>query len=219
MSKGRRLSITKILNRINKEEEKSLDPNEWLLAVLYASPSKSIPSEVHLQKALFLASRYIKKLQEHIEFKLYRMGPWSEEVKDSLEILEVHNLINRSINGSLMLSKKGLEEASNVWKKLTVREREALKHIVSFINKLSTDELLLYVYIVHGYKEKSDIIDKLLRRRLSLAISMLKKEAISVELAAKIAGLSLIDFLKILRKKNIKPYIVEVSDIEFAGKL
>jgi hypothetical protein len=34
---------------------------------------------------LFIASRHIDGLREVLEFKAYRMGPWSEEVGDAME--------------------------------------------------------------------------------------------------------------------------------------
>jgi len=57
---------------------------EWVLALLYVAGRK-VPSRIHLQKALFIASRYLDKLRESIEFKAYRMVPWSEEASDALE--------------------------------------------------------------------------------------------------------------------------------------
>ena len=38
-----------------------------------------------MQKALFIASRRIDGLRESLEFKAYRMAPWSEEASDALE--------------------------------------------------------------------------------------------------------------------------------------
>jgi len=84
---------------------------------------------------------------------------------------------------------------------------------------MSEDELLLYTYIVHGYKEKSDIINKLLQRRIPIAISLVRKNLVSISLAAKIAGMSLQEFIKFLKKKGIKPYIAEVEDIDKASSL
>ena len=68
MVKGRRIDINKILASLKRAEE--LDLEDWLLSLLYASPEKSLRSEKHLQKALFLASKYIDRLREEVEFKL-----------------------------------------------------------------------------------------------------------------------------------------------------
>ncbi len=213
MSRGKQLDISDILKEIGEEEV--LDPSEWVLLLLYASPTKSLPSIVHLQKAMFLASRYIDRLQKEVEFKAYRMGPWSEEINDSIEVLESSNSIEREgDNGPVKLNKEILRRVEDLWKELPSKEREILKHIASFVSNLSVDEVILYVYTVFGFKEKSDILDRLIKRRFSLAISMLKKGAISTELAAKIADMPVVDFVKKLKEMGIKPYSIEISDLE-----
>jgi Uncharacterised protein family (UPF0175). len=194
-----------------------VEPIEWVLALLYAFGGRA-PSKLHIQKALFVASRYIDSLRETLEFKAYRMGPWSEEVNDVIENA-IHNGLLVTSRDGVALTLRGVTEAESVWKRLSDKDREVLKNIVDFLSGMSEDELLLYIYTVYGYSEKSDIITRLLERRKELALSMLKKGLISVELAAKIAGMPLQEFVSYLRRKKVKPYIAEVNDIEEAEKL
>ena len=194
-----------------------VEPIEWVLALLYAFGGRA-PSKLHIQKALFVASRYIDSLRETLEFKAYRMGPWSEEVNDVIENA-VHNGLLVTSRDGVALTLRGITEAESVWKRLSDKDREVLKNIVDFLSGMSEDELLLYIYTVYGYSEKSDIITRLLERRKELALSMLKKGLISVELAAKIAGMPLQEFVSYLRRKKVKPYIAEVNDIEEAEEL
>jgi predicted HTH domain antitoxin len=56
--------------------------------------------------------------------------------------------------------------------------------------------------------DKSDIREKIMKRRKEIALKMLKEEKISISLAAKLAGLSIKELLEIARKQGIKPFDV-----------
>jgi len=214
-----RINVSRFIEKLCRAIENLgvVEPIEWVLALLYAFGGRA-PSKLHIQKALFVASRYIDSLRETLEFKAYRMGPWSEEVNDVIENA-IHNGLLVTSRDSVALTLHGITEAESVWKRLSDKDREVLKNIVDFLSGMSEDELLLYIYTVYGYSEKSDIITRLLERRKELALSMLKKGLISVELAAKIAGMPLQEFVSYLRRKKVKPYIAEVNDIEEADEL
>lgn len=214
-----RINVSRFIEKLCRAIENLgvVEPIEWVLALLYAFGGRA-PSKLHIQKALFVASRYIDSLRETLEFKAYRMGPWSEEVNDVIENA-VHNGLLVTSRDGVALTLRGITEAESVWKRLSDKDREVLKNIVDFLSGMSEDELLLYIYTVYGYSEKSDIITRLLERRKELALSMLKKGLISVELAAKIAGMPLQEFVSYLRRKKVKPYIAEVNDIEEAEEL
>lgn len=207
-SKARKIEISKILSRIS--EERGIE--EWTLSALYASKQRALKSKVHIQKALFLASKYINELKEELEFKAYRLGPYSEEVEDTIEVLESSNYTIKNEKG-IALTNKGLTKAREIWKKLEEDKKTILKNIIELVSKLDEDELLLYIYTKYGFKEKSDIINKLLRKRKIIALKMLKKGVISTTLAAKIAGMPLREFIKYAKRKGVKIYIAEADDL------
>jgi len=189
-----------------------IEPFDWVLAVLHAFGGRA-PSKLHIQKALFIASRHIDGLREVLEFKAYRMGPWSEEVGDAMENAVYSGLLVAS-RGGVALTHRGATEAEAVWKRLSDKDREVLKKVADFSSSMSGDELLLYVYAVYGYTWESDVTARLLEKRKELALSMLRKHLVSVELAAKIAGMPLHDFIGYLKRKKVKPYTAEVNDYE-----
>ena len=117
------------------------------------------------------------------------------------------------------LTPRGNTEAELVWRKLSDKDKEVLRKVASFLGLMNEDESLLYMYTVYGYSEKSNVITRLLRRRKELALSMLKKGLVSVELAAKITGMPLQEFISYIKKKGIKQYIAEANDVEEAEKL
>jgi len=198
-NKAKKIEISKILSKISEE----MGIEEWTLSILYASKQKALKSKIHIQKALFLASKYISELEEELEFKAYRLGPYSEEIEDIIEILESSNCITKNEKG-IILTNKGLTKAKKIWEKLEEDKKIILKNIVELINNLDKDELLLYIYTKYDFEEKSDVINKLLRKRKFIALKMLKKGVISTSLAAKIAGIPLREFIKYAKEKGVK---------------
>jgi len=219
VEKSRRIDVPKFMERLRQsmKEFEVPEPLEWVLLLLFASDGK-IPSKIHIQKALFIASRNIEELKEILEFKPYRMGTWSEEVSDALENASINGLIHETEDG-LVLTEQGVTKAEKAWSKLNEKSREILTNTARFIKNMSEDELLLYIYVVYGFSEKSDVIENLLRKRRELAMSMLRKGLISTSLASEIAGEPLTKFIDYLRKQGIKPFEAEVSDIEEAKKI
>ena len=208
----KRIDVKKLLKNIKSGYR---DLEDWVLLLLYAAPRNSLPGELHIQKGIFLVSEYLEELGNLVEFKSYRLGPYSDELKDSLLVLESSNRISKK--EGIRPTKEGLKRAEELWKKLDDGAKKILKEVSEFISKLTPDELMLYVYIVKGWKDKSDVFDRLLEKRVELAISMWKKGLVSVSLASKLAGKSLKDFIEILKRRGYKPFKAEVDDIEIGA--
>lgn len=194
-----------------------LDAFDIVLALLHALRGRSV-SRIHIQKALYLASRRLDRLRDVLEFTRYRMGYWSEDVHDVLEQL-LDNGDVKVVNGLIAPTEQGLDRAREAWELLDETEKSVLSEVVDFVSQLSKDELLLYIYLVYGGYEKSDVLERLLRRRKQLAFSMYSKGAISIDMAAKIAGLTIPEFIEYLRKKGIKPFEAMEEDLERAERL
>jgi uncharacterized protein YwgA len=194
------------------------DPFSVVLAVMYAFRNKKI-SKIHVQKAIYLASKRLKILEEIFEFTPYRRGYWSEEVQDVIEQL-IDNGDLETVNDSfIMLSEQGMIKAEKAWSLFNSEAKEVFTDIAEYLSQLDVDELLLYMYVVHGGFEKSDVMNRLLSKRKQLALNMYLKGAISLEVAAKIAGLSLKDFVDYAKKMGVKLFQAVEEDLEMAEKL
>ena len=213
MGEMRGVDVSKLMEKLRRSMRGSgvSDPLDWVLALFHVAGGR-LPSETHVQKALFLASLYIEELGNLLEFKAYRMGPWSEEVGDMLEYAKLNRLILKTGDG-LTLTELGALKAVDAVSKLSENHRRILADIAEFVSGMSVDELLLYIYTVYGFSEKSDIIEKLLRRRRELAVSLLLKGLVSTDLAARIAGEPLPRFIEYLKSLGVKPFEAEVNDI------
>ena len=110
-----------------------------------------------------------------------------------------------------------MREAEEAARRLKPVHREALREAVELARQLTVDELLALVYTVYGEHEKSEVADRILARRVDLAVSMLRKGAISLTLAARVAGKPLKEFVEELRKRGVKPFKANVGDIDEAA--
>jgi predicted HTH domain antitoxin len=114
--------------------------------------------------------------------------------------------------GLLKLSYGCTERAEALWEKLSERDREVLKCVAEFVSKASWRELQLYTCKVYGLCEDPDIA-RVLKWRRVYAMRMRRKGLISIGLAAEIAGLSTPEFIEYLKKRGVKPFEVEESDV------
>ena len=211
MGEMRRVDVSKLMEKLRRSMRGFPDPLDWVLALFHVAGG-SLPSEAHVQKALFLASLHVGELGDLIEFKAYRKGPWSEEVSDVLEYAKLNRLILKT-GDSLTLTEFGARRAEEVASRLNENHRRILADIAGFVSRMSVDELLLYIYTVYGFSEKSDAVERLLRRRRELAVSLLLKGLVSTDLAARIAGEPLPRFIEYLKSIGVKPFVAEVNDI------
>jgi len=191
-------------------EIETLDPFDIVLAFLYVCRDADI-TRIHVQKGLYIASKHIEKFNESLEFKIYRTGPWSEEIHDVIMQLIYNGDLTR--DKILRLTERGLEKASNSWNKLDENTKKILTKIADFINKMNKDELLLYLYTAYGDHEKWDVPKKILRKRRSLATNIYLKGLVSLGLATEMAGMTLPEFIDYMKKRGIKPYEAEEKEM------
>lgn len=207
---GKKVDLDRILARL--DEVRELEPLDWVLALLRAAGGR-LRSRFHVQKALYIASKHSRAVADTVEFRAYRMGPWSEEVSDALVLASSSGLV-REEGGSLALTEKGRAHVDTIWGEISARDREILEEVASFLNEMDEDELLLYTYVVYGGGERSDVLERLLKRRKEIAARLLGKGLVSTGLAAELAGAPLTEFLKYLKKKGVKPFTAEPGDVD-----
>ena len=91
-----------------------------------------------------------------------------------------------------------------VWEKvcsaLHPEESEAIDDFKEFLNDLSVDEVLLFVYVTYPeYARESARRRKILQRRAPLSASLYRKGKVSLEKAAFLAGMNIESYLDYLR--------------------
>jgi len=156
----------------------------YIVLFLGASPDP-IPSELHLQKELFVFLNVYKNLRDFIHFEKHYKGPYSPEIKEALESPMYLSNSWQLEDPKIRLTKDGQE----VYKELVsfYKDDERFKQLLEAIkltrrmyDKLSGDELLLLIYLTYPeYKLESNVSEGIYSKKNSLASSLLNKGLIT----------------------------------------
>lgn len=186
---------------INDKIAQLNEVDRFLLLLLGAKNSEPVPGPIHLQKEMFLLQNMFPNLAEETDFEPYFLGPHSEIVQDEAEQLKMSGLI-KAEPGNIKLTPDGKAAFDVLIKKSEKAEVQKIEEFKEFLNDLSKDELLAFIYFGYPITDlaKESIEYKvLLPKRKRLAISLYKKDKISAQKASQIAGEDLEEFLKELK--------------------
>jgi uncharacterized protein YwgA len=168
---------------------------KYALLLLSANTSQPITGKLWFQKELFLVSQNITRLEDETEFEGDLMGPYSEIADADLEQLKIEGLVD--MNGKIGLTAKGQEVANRLKLKTSKETAEIISEMKAFLNDLSQDELLGFIYFSYPNMTLESIkFDRIKAKRGEIAISLYRKKKVSLGKAAQIAGLSQEDFIK-----------------------
>lgn len=187
---------------IDEKIEQFNDVDRFILLLLGAKNSESVPGPIHFQKEMYLLQNLFPKLADETDYDAYLLEPHSEIVADEAEQLESAGLI-RAKTGNLELTSDGKKVFNILKKRSSKEETRKIEEFKELLNDLTKDELLAFIYFSYPSQdelEKESIEYKdLLPKRKKLAISMYQRGKISAQKAAQIAGEHLEDFLKELK--------------------
>lgn len=177
---------------------------KYILALLYAKNKEPIVGSIKLQKELFLLSRSIKELRENDVFEAHFLGPYSEEIEeDVVGNLEVDGLIKISDKKGKIyaLTSEGEHIARRIYENLPEKERRLVEWVKELLNDLENEEVLALIYFSYPKMAKhSTKIDRILKKRRDLALSLYKKGKISLRKAAEIACIDQEKFTELLKE-------------------
>jgi len=188
-----------------KIDVKSLSPLQALILLLLdANKGEPVKGKVWLQKEMFLLVHNTGKdeMIQGAQFEPHHYGPYSETIDAELDILRMMGLIE--INRRRSLKPMGRRLASKLRKIVSPEFLELVEEIKGNLNDLSEDELLAYIYFTFpNMTTESRVLERIKRKREGLAVSLYRKGKVSLSKAAQIAGMSVRDFIELLRKRRI----------------
>ena len=194
MKPGSSPSIAKARFALNDEEKLIL----FTIGSLDLAP---IHSKIKIQKILFLISNVFKGFQNLLEFEPHLFGPYSETLDYVLESLIKLGLVKKE-GSSYRLTGDGQELVGSLKPKPELIN--VINDFKSFLNDLSDDEILVFIYASYPqFISESVKWDELKPKRVSIAHSLLNKGKISFSKAAEIAGMSSVDFDKLLKERGM----------------
>ena len=174
-----------------------------LILLLSSKSNEPVKGKLWYQKELFLLSKNIPELEEEAGFEPYFWGPHSELADSEMEDLVQLGVVRHTVGTGYVLTKLGQDIASSVCK--DSKDNEALiEDVKDFLNSLSKDELLLYIYASYPETAEDAVeIKNLLPKRKDIAIALYKKDKVSVGKASEIAGVSVNSMIRELQSKGI----------------
>ena len=153
------------------------------------------------QKELYLISRVITELAEEAEFESDLMGPYSELADEQTDRLRRENVIDSE---QKQLTRRGQKIVGKIESEFSPDTAKFIGEIKDFLNDLSKDELLGFIY--YSYPDMR--VDSLEFKRIStkreeIAVSLFRKNKISLGKAALISGLSQEEVIDLLQSKGV----------------
>jgi predicted HTH domain antitoxin len=178
------------------------DEEKIVLFSIGALDNTPIRSKTKLQKLLFLVSNVFEDYKELLVFEPHLFGPYSENLDTILEDLIKMELVIKKGN-SFKLSEMGYELYNRLKPKAELIS--VIEDFKDFLNDLSEDEILTFVYVSYPkYTSEAIKWNELKEKRIQYSISLLEKHKVSFGKAAEIAGLNTIEFGKLLKNRGIK---------------
>lgn len=164
------------------------------LILLEAYGGEAVPGNLWLQKEMFLIAKNLEPLENFLEFKPHIQGPFSETVKNILENLQFRGYVRKD-GRHIELTSEGEELVQYIYDNASEDLVDLIEDIKRFVNDLSKDELLVYIYYSYPeMTEESYELEDIEAKRLDLAKRLYQKEKVSLEKASELAGRPLSEF-------------------------
>jgi len=166
-----------------------------ILQLLHAGNNDPLKGRVAYQKEMFLIADYIEKMREQAEFIPHTFGPYSEAAENEMGNLRSLGLVKEE-GHEYQITSNGIVALSKAKPAFNEDQVEAIQDYKEFLNDLSRDEILLFVYVSYpDFIEESAVYEQVIRRRIPTALSLYKNGKVSLEKAAFLAGLPVEKFL------------------------
>lgn len=179
---------------------------KYTLVLLGVDSHSSVKGNLWLQKELFLLANLYEDLEEESGFEPYLLGPHSEFVEEEIDDLSQSGLVER-MGSKLKLTEDGKDIYSVIAKHIDGKDLEVILDIKEFLNDLTEDELLGFIYFSYPKMRKESIkFETIKNNRENIAIKLFKKGKISTEKASEIAGISIENLIQKMKMQGIQVY-------------
>jgi uncharacterized protein YwgA len=183
-------------------EEIVEDLNDLDLAILqlvHAGNDDPLKGKVAFQKEMFLIADYIEKIREQAEFIPHTFGPYSEAAETEMGNLKSLGLVMEK-GHEYCLTPTGVAALGKAKSAFAPEELDAIADFKKFLNDLTEDEILLFTYVSYPeFKSESAVYERVIKKRIPVAVSLYNKGKVSLEKAAFLAGLPIEKFLDKVR--------------------
>ena len=164
------------------------DGDELHKFIILLANANDVPIEgrLKLQKMMYLLSDKIEEIKEQSSYDADNYGPYSEVIKEEEEYLEQIGVLTSSM-GKINLTKIGKEIAQEMSKNEDEKTLKILNEYKKFLNDLTSNELLAYIYSAYpDMTEESVKYESLKPNMENYIMSLIKKQKISSQRAAEL---------------------------------
>lgn len=182
-------------NEIDFPPREELDNVQKIfLLLLDAKNGEPIPGNIWLQKEVFQIAKNLEPLERYLEYEPNVQGPFSEDVKNILDDLQYLGFVKKK-RRSIEITEYGKQIADKIKKKAKKDLLRLVEDVKKFMNDLSKEELLLYIYFSYPeMKEESLEKEEINQRRKEIAKKLYENGKVSIEKASELAGISISQF-------------------------
>lgn len=174
------------------------------LLLLSANNFERVRGKLWFQKELFLIAENMPNLKEEAVFEEDLLGPYSETLDVDLKQLQIEGIASKK---KLELTPLGKNIAERLRSKVSVSALKIISDMKTFLNDLTEDELLGFIYFSYPEMRIESIkFEEIEENRQPIAIGLYRKKKVGLGKASKIAGLSQEEFIEKLRGSGIIVY-------------
>jgi len=164
-----------------------LESDQKLLIYAVGALGTPLKTRIKLQKLFFLVSNVFEDIGNAFRFEPHLFGPYSEILDETSEELIDLDLIRKNKNKPFSLTTKGRDE----YEKLSPMKelKDVIDDFKGFLNDMSDDEIMTFIYTFYpNYISESTEWDRLKKKRMKIALDLLKKDKISFSKAVHLSG-------------------------------
>jgi predicted HTH domain antitoxin len=180
------------------------DAQLYVILLLGIGEYKPVKGRLWYQKEMYFVSNIIEVLRKSLEFEPYFIGPHSRDLEEALDQLKFYDMIQYNKN-EIELTDFGKEVFGFIKNKTIDKEINAIDEIKGLFNDMSNDELLVFVYtsVDKSLITESLEYERVMRKRVPLAVNLYKKGKVSLGKAAEIAGMTVEGMMQLLKLRNL----------------
>jgi predicted HTH domain antitoxin len=182
--------------------EKSLNKMKVLMLLLLDSrEAEPVRGKLSLQKQMFVLAKNLG-IEDEALFEPHHYGPYSEVLDADLEQLTLMNLVQ--VDSNIRITDEGRRVAEEIKKRVEEEKLKLIDEVKEWLNDLNEEELMALVYFTFPeMATASRKLNEIIKKRTELAISLYSKGKVSLEKAAEIAGMNLLDFINLLKRRKV----------------
>lgn len=178
-----------------------------IIMLLTSIDDEPIRGKLWLQKEVFLLADKLEDVREQSGYDAYLLGPHSETVDDELTQLQDIGIVSFDANKIHLtpIGKKVAKDLINDIEQKNPHLLNLIREYKRFLNDLSSDELLSYVYSAYPeMTEESMEYENIKPKMEENILRLVTKDKISISRAAELLNKNNEELIKMLNKRGEK---------------